>query len=261
MKTPFNENELPFKAFAKLGLGDQGALKLEPDDLNALLMGRRTSLVSLNDLKSDDFMIGQLDAKLSLSRSYSGEVELNIHPIYKEARKLDALTQFEADQLKFGVFSHLEKDMKASNGTLKPHIIEYDNETKEYIFYDPDSVLAPERVNGHKLSSSQKESYRNGDMLELPDGTRIQHRASEKQGILSDNTKLVLSVLLDGGLSYLLLRGVKNLIGNTEKQKELSSSYQSAYNDVLVQQSNSANSALNEFKPQYSRGYGHSSSR
>lgn len=228
MKTPFNQQELPLEAFQKLGIVKNGVPDLSIENFNALLAGRRTDLISLSDLKTDIFTIKQIDAKLSLLREDSGNIELLIHPIYKEARKHALLTELESEQLIKGNFTHLTKEITTPEGKPKSTIIEYDSQTKEFISYDPEEVIAPDTVNGYKLNAKQKEAFKKGEIVELPDGTQFQHRASDAKGVLSDHKMLLLSVLLDGGFSYLLLRGINNLAGNTLLQKDQNEEFDKA---------------------------------
>lgn len=50
-------------------------------------------------------------------------------------------------------------------------------------------------------------------MVELPDGTQFQFSTTDRKGIRSNRNGLVLSVLLDGGLSYLLFTGIGRMLG------------------------------------------------
>jgi hypothetical protein len=86
-------------------------------------------------------------------------------------------------------------------------------------------------VNGEILSEKKKKAFQNGEVVELNDGTRIQHSSTDSKGIRSDRKALILSVLLDGGISYLLLRGLRNLSGSTDPQKE---GYTKGYNQALA---------------------------
>lgn len=105
-------------------------------------------------------------------------------------------------------------------------------------------------------------------MIELADGTRIQHSATESKGIRSDRKALILSVLLDGGISYLLLRGIRNLVGNSDAQKE---GYTKGYNQALADSmvgkpKREAEMTVGEHidysrASQHSRGYGRTTSR
>ena len=84
MKYPINENEMPLNELEKLGLYKDGGFSISPENIDALLAGRRTDMLSMAGLNIDGFAIRGLDAKLSLSRNTDGTVQLNIHPIYRE---------------------------------------------------------------------------------------------------------------------------------------------------------------------------------
>lgn len=268
MNSLFLEQELPLNDLKKLGLYKDGKLAVEPDDLDALLSGRRTDLISMGNLQSDGFRIERLDAKLSLDRSPDGKITVQLHPIYKEAQRHPLLIDVEADQLELGTISNVQKTYHTPEGKRKSWIIEYDSETKEFVSYDPGKVQVPEKVNGEALSDIQKELYRNGGLVQLSDGTLFQHRASERKGILSDRAALIFSVLLDGGLSYLLIRGLRNILNNPHQQKD---EYSEAYNQVRREMEKQRIESLppnpelqpekNNRRAQHSRGYGHGASR
>ncbi|MES2446594.1 MAG: DUF4099 domain-containing protein [Bacteroidota bacterium] len=265
MENQFLEKELPVNDLEKLGLYQGGKLTLERDDLDALLSGRRTDLIRLNELQSEGFRIESLDAKISLERSLDGKITVQIHPIYKEAQKHPLLIDVEADQLELGALSSVIKTYQTPEGKKKSWVIEYDQETKEFLSYDPDKVKVPDAVNGEKLSDIQKELFRNGGLVQLPDGTLLQHRASDRKGILSDRATLVLSVLLDGGISYLIIRGLRNILNNPKEQKD---EYSEAYNRVIQEMERQRVNNLppdpeqqNNHKAQHNRGYGRNTSR
>lgn len=265
MENQFLEKELPVKELQKLGLYQDGKLTLEADDLDALLSGRRTDLIRLGGLQSEGFRIDSLDAKISLERSPDDKITVQIHPIYKQARKHPLLIDVESDQLESGTLSNVVKTYQTPEGKKKSWVIEYDQETKEFLSYDPDKVKVPEGVNGEKLSDIQKELFRNGGLVQLSDGTLLQHRASERKGILSDRAALVLSVLLDGGISYLIIRGLRNILNNPKEQKD---EYSEAYNRVIREMERHR---VNNLPPdpaqdsnhtaQHKRGYGRGTSR
>src|SRR5690606_13442661 len=104
-------------------------------------------------------------------------------------------------------------------------------DTREFVAYDPKEVEAPIRINNAELTEQQRKDFREGRMVELSDGTRLQHSASDSKGVRSDRTRLVMSVLLDGGLSYLLFRGVRHLFGERSPQKE---GYTKGYNEAVA---------------------------
>ncbi|TWI15498.1 MULTISPECIES: DUF4099 domain-containing protein [Sphingobacterium] len=231
MKYPINENEMPLNELEKLGLYKDGGFSISPENIDALLAGRRTDMLSMAGLNIDGLAIRQLDAKLSLSRNELGDIQLNIHPIYREPQWHPLLSDDEEKALIAGEQHVVSKEQDIDGNKKKKVIIEYDDLTREFIAYEPEEVQAPIRVNGEELSEKQQEAFRNGEVVELTDGTKIQHSATDNKGIRSDRKRLILSVLLDGGISYLVFRGINNLKGRFEPQSE---GYSEGYNRALA---------------------------
>lgn len=231
MKYPINEHEMPLNELEKLGLYKDGGFSISPENIDALLAGRRTDMLSMANLNIDGFAIRRLDAKLSLSRGEDGTVQLNIHPIYREPQWHPLLSDDEEKALINGEKNVVSKEQEIGGNKKKKVIIEYDDLTKEFVAYEPEEVQTPIRVNGEELSEKQQEAFRNGEVVELKDGTKIQHSATDNKGIRSDSKRLILSVLFDGGISYLLFRGINNLRGRSEPQSE---GYTEGYNRALT---------------------------
>lgn len=211
MTTLFDIKDLPLSQFEDLGLYHDKQLLLGPEEIQALLNGRRTDLISLRALKGKGFEIERLDARLSLQREDSGEISLMIHPIYKAAREHPLLTAGEMDDLINGRKDFIGRRIEKEEGRWAMYNIEYDPVTRDFVGYDVSRVQTPERINGMLLGEEEKSAFKRGELVELTDGTRVQHRASDPNGIRSDRKALVLSVLLDGGISYLLIRGIQSL--------------------------------------------------
>jgi len=232
MKTLFITGELPVSQLEKLGIYHGGQLLLDPHNIRALLSGRRTELISLRGIHWEGFNIERLDAKLSLFRNDLNEVELLVHPIYKETREHPLLSEGEMSRLIHGESDFIGKSVQKEEGRSSMLNIEYDPETKEFITYDVSAVQAPDLVNGMLLSQEEKSAFKRGEVLTLGDGTRLQHRASEPLGMLSDRKALILSVLLDGGISYLLLRGIKSLNQGSAQLDFTTASFNKAYQEM-----------------------------
>ncbi|MBL1410103.1 DUF4099 domain-containing protein [Sphingobacterium faecale] len=266
MKYPINENEMPLNELEKLGLYKDGGFSISPENIDALLAGRRTDMLSMAGLNIDGLAIRQLDAKLSISRNELGDVQLNIHPIYREPQWHPLLSDDDEKALIAGEQHVVSKEQDIDGNKKKTVIIEYDDLTREFVAYEPDEVQAPIRVNGEELSEKQQEAFRNGEVVELTDGTKIQHSATDNKGIRSDRKRLILSVLLDGGISYLIFRGINNLKGRFEPQDEgYTEGYNRALADMMMadkKQKDKGNEktvqdlVLNLRDKQESRGYG-----
>lgn len=220
MKPLFLESELPVDDLVRVGLWGNGKPSLSRENLQALLSGRRTELLTLENVQADGFLIKRLDVKLSLQRSEAGWVSLQAHPIHHQVQRDTQLDENEIDQLTGKHAAIVSKSVKGSDGKYKKLVFEYDPQTREFISYDPSQIQVPEHVNGVALTPEQKKAFRKGLTVELPDGTVFQHRASEPSGLRSDRKALVLSVLLDGGISYLLVRGIRSVMGEGHEQKD-----------------------------------------
>jgi len=76
-------------------------------------------------------------------------------------------------------------------------------------------------------------------ILHLKDGTRLQRRASSRSGVTANREALMYSLVLDGGISYMLLRSLRNLFGSKSQQKDpYTEGYQRALQDMQQQQRN-----------------------
>lgn len=233
MDNQFNENDLPIGELRKIGLVRNGRPILSDEDITALLSGQRTDLITLHDLNGDGIHIKKMDAKLSLERTAEGHVTLQLHPIYRDVKQHPLLLADEAEQLVDGKLTHVLKTYQGGDGKKKSWVIEYDPETREFVSSDPAKVRVPAMINGEKLSDLQKEQYRNGGIVQLTDGTRLQRRASSRSGVTSNREALMYSLILDGGISYLLLRSLRNLFGNRTPQKDpYTEGYQRAVQDM-----------------------------
>ncbi|RYX78176.1 DUF4099 domain-containing protein [bacterium] len=212
MKTLFDVKELPLSQFEAIGVYHDKQLLLSPSQIQALLSGRRTDLISLHELKGEDFLIERLDARLSLRRQDSGELELFIHPIYKQPRLHPLLNQQESEDLISGKRNLIGKSVEQEEGRSTMLNIEYDPLTRDFVGYDVSKVQAPDQVNGMLLSQEEKSAFQRGDLLELADGTRLMHRASEPKGML-------------------LLRGINALSKNVEQRSHRTP----AFNDAILE--------------------------
>lgn len=211
MNALFSQNQLPIEELKKLGLYENGQILIEPEDMQTLLSGRRTSLIALRELKGDGFIIERLDAKLSLYKNERGATQILLHPIYSDIKAHPLLSPQEIMDLVEGKLDFISKPIQQEEGRSTMFNIEYDEQTRDFVGYDVSQVQAPDLVNSILLDEQQRAAFRRGEQISLPDGTRFQHRATEPLGIRSDRKALIISVLLDGGISYLLLRGIRSI--------------------------------------------------
>lgn len=235
----FYDDELPIKDLETIGLAAGGQLLLNVNDLKALLSGRRTALLELHDLEAENIRIKSINAKISLKPNEKGKLDLLIHPIYRKTTTPDFLNETEARQLRKGEVASLLKIIPGNHGNKKEMLVEYDPETKEYIVSDTEKILAPDMVNNEFLTPAQKENYRKGKEVELPDGTRFSYSGTDYHGIRSNKLALVASIVIDGGLSYMMYKGLNALFNQKREEKnagKLSPGYYQALKDIENQQ-------------------------
>ena len=262
IKQVFDEQDLPLEVLQVIGLADGDKLKIGEDDLRALLSGRRTEMFRLKNLEADGLRIAYLDAKLSLAMNPLGNLDLLVHPIYTSATKPSFLTDTEAEKLEKGDAVNVEKMIFDDDGNPKDILVEFDKDTNEFIVTDQERILAPDRINGEYLSLDQKERYRKGKEVELPDGTTIQYSATEKNGVRSNKLAFIASLLIDGGLSFALYHGLYALLGQ-KKHREDADVYSKGYYEDLekMHEQQEGQQYHREPEKQFNRSYTRTGSR
>jgi hypothetical protein len=238
----YSLQELPMEELQQIGLAEGQKLRLDHDDLDALLAGRRTDMLRLEALVLDDMKIEQLDAKLSLERKEDGTVGLLLHPIRREPVAPEYLTRDEAEGLEKGETVNVLKKIYDGEGHQRDVLVEFDRDTNEFVVSDTKNIEAPEEINGVPLTAEQKEKFRKGKEVKVDeDGTAIQYAATEKQGMRSDKLHLVASIVIDGGISYVLYKTMHALWGqkhdkDKDKANEAGKKYSEAFQKFQQQQ-------------------------
>ncbi len=231
-----NQNVLPLKDLEIFGVIKNGKFTIPEKEVNALKNGGMTDIVELTDLKGKDIYIDKLPARLSIVRGDDGNPALRIDPVYREPNLHPDLNETERNQLVRKELANINKSYVDKEGNIQTEIIEYDQRTKQFLSYNPRDIKAPQSVNGLELDPQQKKKYKEGETVLLADGTAFQLSPAAPKGLRSNKSGLVLSVLLDGGLSYLLITGVQKLLGKQSKEdKAYSEGYLQAIKEVQKQ--------------------------
>jgi hypothetical protein len=237
----FSFQALPMAELESVGLVKDGRFNVNQDVQEALLAGRRTEMLRFDNLVSEDMKIPKLDAKVSLQPKEDGTLELLIHPIYKEASYPAYLNDMDAEELQKGQSSSISKVIPDGKGGEKEILVVYDGETKEFVITDSQQITVPDRVNNVGLTAEQKERYRKVNEIEIQDGTIIQHTSIDKHSIRSNKLALVASIIVDGGISYQLCKGLTKLLNqpaNDSSRASLSEDYKEALNEMRKQKDN-----------------------
>ncbi|MFD2966278.1 DUF4099 domain-containing protein [Sphingobacterium bambusae] len=234
MQYLFKEAELPREALESLNLFNNEKVTIDNDNLEAMLAGRRSALIAISDVQLNNFRIARLEAKLSLSRIDSGEVELLIHPVYRTPQQHYLLDQDAMGALMDGEKTNHVVELNGGDEKVKRMVVEYDAQTREFLTYDAANVQTPTMINGEELDANQREAYRLGKQVSIYDDTTVQYRVSEPKGILSNTEKVILSFEDDGKLRHVMLHELRNLQDGFHRQLDYNrSSYQNALQMML----------------------------
>lgn len=125
-------------------------------------------------------------------------------------------------------------DYKEELKKEKTLLFEYDEDTKSFVGVDADDILVPEAVNGMHLTPQQKREFKDGKVVTLPDDTQIQVSPASKNNMSSNRKWLIASVLLDGGISFVMYHILKALHDKVvQNNKALEKEYNRGYLDAL----------------------------
>ncbi|MEB2774588.1 DUF4099 domain-containing protein [Algoriphagus sp. D3-2-R+10] len=231
-----NQKVLPMKDLEIFGVVREGKFTIPEKEVTALKNGRMTDIVELSNLKGKDIHIDKLPARLSIVRGEDGNPALRIDPVYREPGIHPDLSEVERSQLIKKELANSKKSYVDKEGNIQSEIIEYDHRTNQFLSYNPRDIKAPQLVNGEELTPLQKKKYKEGETVKLADETEFQLSPSSPKGIRSNYKGLVLSVMLDGGLSYLLITGVQKILGKeSQEEKAYSKGYLQAIKEVQKQ--------------------------
>jgi len=230
----FKEEELPITELESIGLARGGQLLMTDENKLALLFGRRSSLIRLQNLEDKNLKIGEMEAKISVGRNNKGKIELRAHPIYHQPVFPVDLTDIEAEKLEQGETVAIYKKLKEKDETTREYLFEYDPETREYIKTDIGKIEEPLLVNNQILTESQREAFRKGKEVQLTDGTTFRYSGIDTSPFRANRIALAVSLLLDGGLSYVIYRGVKSLTGKEHGSdaEDLGQGFQESVEDL-----------------------------
>jgi len=226
------QKNLPLDQLREIGLTNGEEILMDSRDVNALLSGGRTGLIRLENVTRAGVEIKEMDVKLSLTNDSGGKVGLLIHPVYRQAVNPSFISATESDQLITGLKANVVKSFERA-GVQRDMLIEYDWSTREFIVTDTSRIKAPIEINGEALTPYQKDQYLSGRAIEMADGAILQASSTAPEGFRSNRVALMVSLLMDGGISYLLYQGLRGLIGPQGEQlqeKALGKTYANAIN-------------------------------
>lgn len=153
----FKEHEIPYEEFEKLGYTREKVMALSRDDLEQLLSGKRTKLLTISRI---DGLETELDirAKFSLKRNTDGTVTLMVHPVREKIENDIKLTAYEINRLKEDRIINKKIDGER-------YLVQLDKENNELLKVKTKDMMIPTHIGSIELSPSQREHLKKGNPI------------------------------------------------------------------------------------------------
>lgn len=171
----FRENDIPYADLQKIGISKSDVLSLSKNNLEALLSGKRTELLHLNctDAKGEKF---DINAKISLYRKEDNSVGVKIHPVRQNILNDIGLKEKDINKLKDG-------DIISKSINNEKYLIQLDKETNELLRTKQKSIIIPSYILNEQINSKQKETLKNGGIIELNSGDKVRLDLNSVNGV------------------------------------------------------------------------------
>lgn len=146
---------------------------------------------------------------------YTGKepVKVNV-PYYENGEKLWKEIQTNRNSFDISKFDE-KQDIRNEK-----FLIEFDNKKNSFDIVNSKVIPKVEAINGVPLTKEKQYKLQNGEEIEQ-DGSTLQY-STKKQSFIQKHSKklLVASVLMDGGMSYLIIKGVEAVEKRIEKNTQ-----------------------------------------
>ena len=155
----FKESDIPYQEFAKFGYSRDRILQLSKNDLDALLSGRRTSLLEVRRIEGIDKDL-DIQVKFSLRRDSNGNIKLMVHPVRESINNDIKLTVHELNKLK-------EDQIVIKKIEGEKYMIQRDKDNNELLKVKAKDIMIPTHIGHIELSSTQREHLKKGNPILL----------------------------------------------------------------------------------------------
>ena len=132
---------------------------------------------------------------------------------------LKPLTTYRND---FSVKPYNEKNDYRNSRIL----IEFNKEKNSFDIVNTNRVPKVQAINGDKLTKAQQESLERGEEITTSDGSKVKYSPQKQTFVQANNKRLLIaSLILDGGLSYLLIKAVDHFSRKEETKTGVDKEY------------------------------------
>lgn len=139
-------------------------------------------------------------------------VQIKVPTIENGQQILKPMTTYRND---FSIKPYNEKNDYRNSRIL----IEFNKDKNSFDITNTNRIPKVQAINGEKLSKEQQEQLERGEEITTRDGNKVKYSPQKQTFVQANNKRLLIaSLLLDGGLSYLIIKAVDHF-ANKEQNK------------------------------------------
>jgi hypothetical protein len=165
-------SNLPISQFEALGFEKKDILGLPSLTLEALLSGKRSQLMSFNNVElANGPTVSNLAGRLGLNKQADGNYNLKIYTtqaVTPNAVEGTELTEEQITSLKSPENPILRVTVRDKAGFSKELLVQYDSYLNDFATRPLDA--GPHQLNGQPLSERQRSDFALGKTVKTPDG-------------------------------------------------------------------------------------------
>lgn len=127
-------------------------------------------------------------------------VQIKVPTIENGEQILKPMTTYRND---FSIKPYNEKNDYRNSRIL----IEFNKDKNSFDITNTNRIPKVQAINGEKLSKEEQEKLERGEEITISDGNKVKYSPQKQTFVQANNKKLLIaSLLLDGGLSYLIIK-------------------------------------------------------
>lgn len=145
---------------------------------------------------------------------YTGQeaVKVNVPEMVDGKQVFKPITTYRND---FSIKPYNEKNDYRNSRIL----IEYNQDKNSFDIVNTNRIPKVQAINGEKLTKDEQEKLERGEEITTSDGNKVKYSPQKQTFVQANNKRLLIaSLLLDGGLSYLIVKAVDHFT-NKETNK------------------------------------------
>src|SRR5690606_6197303 len=211
--------DLPIKAMEAYGINMKDIFNLPPRTINALLRGRKSSFMQLNNVKiTPDSNPISIEGKLQFVKKEDDKLGINFYPARTVLENKFNLDEKELKSLVQNETANINKVLHTQKGERKELIVSFDHFMNEFVAVDKNKIRAPKEINSVPLTEQQKAEFISGRPIKV-DNSFYRLNITNEIGVsdLNGNINTLNSISWNSNkLEKQDIRSYTNILGGTQ---------------------------------------------